>query len=195
MSGVQQIVGRAVVVMRSDVDTDQIIPAAWLKKVERTGFGAGLFEAWRKDPQFPLNQRGADQATVLISGPNFGCGSSREHAVWALQDFGFQAVVAPSFADIFRGNSISAGLVPAQVTEDAAARLAAVLAAEPDAEVVLDVAARTVSAGGVTEPFELGDYAQWRLLEGLDDVGLTLRHEDQIAAYERQRPEYLPSLA
>jgi 3-isopropylmalate/(R)-2-methylmalate dehydratase small subunit len=195
MSGIQQVVGRAVVVMRSDVDTDQIIPAAWLKKVERTGFGAGLFEAWRKDPQFALNQPGADQSRVLLSGSNFGCGSSREHAVWALQDFGFEAVVAPSFADIFCGNSISAGLVPAQVTEDAAARLAAVLAADPDAEVVLDVAARTVSAGGVTEPFELGDYAQWRLLEGLDDVGLTLRHEDQIAAYERQRPEYLPSLA
>jgi 3-isopropylmalate/(R)-2-methylmalate dehydratase small subunit len=195
MSGVQRITGRAVVVMRGDVDTDQIIPAAWLKKVERTGFGAGLFEAWRKDPQFALNQPGADQARVLISGPNFGCGSSREHAVWALQDFGFQAVVAPGFADIFRGNSISAGLVPVQVTEDGAARLAAAATADPAAEVVVDVAARTVSAGGVTEPFQLADYAQWRLLEGLDDVGLTLRHEDEIAAYEGQRPEYLPSLA
>jgi 3-isopropylmalate/(R)-2-methylmalate dehydratase small subunit len=194
MSGVQRIAGRAVVVMRSDVDTDQIIPAAWLKKVERTGFGAGLFEAWRKDPQFALNQPGADQARVLISGPNFGCGSSREHAVWALQDFGFQAVVAPGFADIFRGNSISAGLVPAEVTDDTAARLAAVLTANPAAEVVVDVAARTVSAGAVTEPFQLADYAQWRLLEGLDDVGLTLRHEDEIAAYEVQRPEYLPAL-
>jgi 3-isopropylmalate/(R)-2-methylmalate dehydratase small subunit len=196
MSGVQRINGRGVAVMRSDVDTDQIIPAAWLKKVERAGFGPGLFEAWRKDPQFALNQPGADQARTLISGPNFGCGSSREHAVWALQDFGFQAVVAPSFADIFRGNSISAGLVPAQVTEDAAARLAAALADNPDAEVVVDVAARTVSVGaGVTESFQLADYAQWRLLEGLDDVGLTLRHEGEIAAYERQRPEYLPSLA
>jgi len=195
MSGIKRIAGRAVAIMRSDVDTDQIIPAAWLKKVERTGFGAGLFEAWRKDPDFALNQPGADQARTLISGPNFGCGSSREHAVWALQDFGFQAVVAPSFADIFRGNSISVGLVPAQVTDDAANRLAAALAADPDAEVVVDVAARTVAVGdAVTEPFQLADYAQWRLLEGLDDVGLTLRHEDQIAAYERQRPEYLPSL-
>jgi 3-isopropylmalate/(R)-2-methylmalate dehydratase small subunit len=195
MSGVQRIAGRAVVVLRSDVDTDQIIPAAWLKKVERTGFGAGLFEAWRKDPAFALNQPGADQARVLLSGPNFGCGSSREHAVWALQDFGFQAVVAPSFADIFRGNSISAGFVPAQVTDEAAGRLAAALAAAPDGEVVVDVAARTVSVGdAVTEPFELSDYAQWRLVEGLDDVGLTLRHEDAIAAYERQRPEYLPAL-
>ena len=195
MSGVQLISGRGVVVMRSDVDTDQIIPAAWLKKVERTGFGAGLFEAWRKDPQFPLNQPGADQARTLISGPNFGCGSSREHAVWALMDFGFQAVVAPSFADIFGGNAISAGLVPAQVTEDAAARLAAALEEKPEAEVVVDVAARTVSVGaGVTESFQLTDYAQWRLLKGFDDVGLTLRHEDEISSYERQRPEYLPSL-
>jgi 3-isopropylmalate/(R)-2-methylmalate dehydratase small subunit len=195
MSGVRRITGRGVAIMRSDVDTDQIIPAAWLKKVERTGFGAGLFEAWRKDPQFALNQPGADQARTLISGPNFGCGSSREHAVWALQDFGFQAVVAPSFADIFRGNSISAGLVPAQVTEDAAARLAAALEQNPDAEVVVDVAARTISVGEeVTESFQLADYAQWRLLEGFDDVGLTLRHEDEIAAYERQRAEYLPSL-
>jgi 3-isopropylmalate/(R)-2-methylmalate dehydratase small subunit len=195
MSGVKRITGRAVVVMRSDVDTDQIIPAAWLKKVERTGFGTGLFEAWRKDPGFALNQPSADQGRVLISGPNFGCGSSREHAVWALQDFGFQAVVAPSFADIFRGNSISAGLVPAQVTDDAAARLAEALAATPDSEVVVDVAARTISVGeGVTEPFQLADYAQWRLVEGLDDVGLTLRHENEIAAYEGRRPEYLPSL-
>jgi 3-isopropylmalate/(R)-2-methylmalate dehydratase small subunit len=195
MSGVQRISGRGIAVLRSDVDTDQIIPAAWLKKVERTGFGAGLFEAWRKDPQFALNQPGADQARTLISGPNFGCGSSREHAVWALQDFGFQAVVAPGFADIFRGNAISAGLVPAQVTEDAAARLAAALEENPDAEVVVDVAARTVSVGAeVTESFELADYAQWRLLEGFDDVGLTLRHEDEITAFEGTRPAWLPAL-
>ena len=196
MSGVQRITGRGVVVLRSDVDTDQIISAAWLKKVERTGFGAGLFEAWRKDPQFALNQPGADQARTLISGPNFGCGSSREHAVWALMDFGFQAVVAPSFADIFRGNSISAGLVPAQVTEEAAARLAAALEDKPDAEVVVDVAARAISVGAeVTESFELADYAQWRLLEGLDDVGLTLRHEASIEAFEASRPSWLPVVA
>jgi 3-isopropylmalate/(R)-2-methylmalate dehydratase small subunit len=194
MSGLKQVIGRGVVIQRSDVDTDQIIPAAWLKRVERTGFGAGLFEAWRADPEFPLNQPGADQARVLLSGPNFGCGSSREHAVWALQDYGFQAVVAPGFADIFRGNAISAGLVPAQVTEEAAARLGAALAAAPDAEVVLDVAARTVSAGGVTEPFELADYAQWRLLEGLDDIGLTLRYQEEIADFEQRRGELLPSV-
>jgi 3-isopropylmalate/(R)-2-methylmalate dehydratase small subunit len=195
MSGVQIIAGRGVAVQRSDVDTDQIIPAAWLKKVERTGFGAGLFEAWRADPQFALNQPGADQARVLLSGPNFGCGSSREHAVWALQDYGFHAVVAPSFADIFRGNAISSGLVPAQVSDEASARLLAALEADPASEVVVDVGARTVSIGGaVTEDFQLADYAQWRLLEGLDDIGLTLRHEDAIAAYEANRRDWLPHL-
>jgi 3-isopropylmalate/(R)-2-methylmalate dehydratase small subunit len=192
MSGVQRIAGRGVAVQRSDVDTDQIIPAAWLKKVERTGFGTGLFEAWRRDPEFALNQPGADQAKVLLSGPNFGCGSSREHAVWALQDFGFQAVVAPSFADIFRGNAVGSGLVPAQVSEESADRLFAALAASPDSEVVVDVVARTVSVGDVTESFQLADYAQWRLTEGLDDIGLTLRHEDEIAAYEGSRRSWLP---
>jgi 3-isopropylmalate/(R)-2-methylmalate dehydratase small subunit len=194
-SGVQRIAGTAVAVERSDVDTDQIIPAAWLKRVERTGFGAGLFEAWRKDPEFALNQPGADQAKVLLSGANFGCGSSREHAVWALQDYGFQAVVAPSFADIFRGNSISSGLVTAQVSEEASARLFDALAASPDGEVVVDLATRTVTVGAdVTENFQLADYARWRLMEGLDDIGLTLRHADEIAAYEQTRPEYLPSV-
>jgi 3-isopropylmalate/(R)-2-methylmalate dehydratase small subunit len=196
MSGVKQIVGRAVVVQRSDIDTDQIIPAAWLKRVARTGFGAGLFEAWRRDPTFPLNQPGASEAKILLAGLNFGCGSSREHAVWALQDFGFEAVVAPSFADIFRGNAISSGLVPAQVTEEAAARLGAALAAAPDADVVVDVAARTISVGGeVTEPFELADYAQWRLLAGLDDIGITLQHDDAIGAFEGRRPAWLPAVS
>ena len=195
MSGVSRIAGRGVALQRSDVDTDQIIPAAWLKKVERTGFGVGLFEAWRKDPDFVLNQPGADQAKVLLAGPNFGCGSSREHAVWALQDFGFQAVVAPSFADIFRGNAIGSGLVPAKVSEESSARLFAALAAEPASDVVVDVAARTISAGDLTEPFEIADYAQWRLLEGLDDIGLTLRHEDEIAAFEATRPSWLPAAA
>jgi len=195
MTGVKRIAGRAVAVPRSDVDTDQIIPAAWLKKVERTGFGAGLFEAWRRDPDFALNQPGADQAKVLLSGPNFGCGSSREHAVWALQDYGFQVVVAPSFADIFRTNAIGSGLVPAQVTDEAADRLLGALSASPDAEVVVDVAARTIAIGpDVTEDFELADYAQWRLIEGLDDIGLTLRHEGEIAAYEGTRPDWLPTL-
>ena len=195
MSGIKRITGRGVAVARNDVDTDQIIPAAWLKKVERTGFGAGLFEAWRADPAFALNQPGADQAKVLFAGANFGCGSSREHAVWALQDYGFQAVVAISFADIFRGNAVGSGLVPAQVTEDAAARLLAALSADPDSEVVVDVVARTVSVGPeVTESFDLADYAQWRLTEGLDDIALTLQHEDAMAAYEARRAEWLPAL-
>jgi 3-isopropylmalate/(R)-2-methylmalate dehydratase small subunit len=196
MPGVQLITGRAVALDRRDVDTDQIIPASWLKRVERTGFAAGLFGAWREDPGFVLNQPGASEAKVLVAGANFGCGSSREHAVWALQDFGFQAVVAPSFGDIFRNNSVAAGLVPAKASEESVARLFAALAAGPDAEVVVDVAARTVAIGssGLVEPFELADYARWRLLEGLDDIALTLRHEQEISAFEAGRPAWLPSL-
>jgi 3-isopropylmalate/(R)-2-methylmalate dehydratase small subunit len=197
MPGIARIAGRAVPLDRRDVDTDQIIPAAWLKRVERTGFAPGLFEAWRADPGFVLNRPGAADAKILVAGSNFGCGSSREHAVWALQDFGFQAVVAPSFGDIFRNNSVAAGLVPAQAAQDTVTRLFAALAADPDAEVVVDVAARTVAvpAAGLAEPFELADYARWRLLEGLDDIALTLRHEPEIAAYEAGRPAWLPSLA
>jgi 3-isopropylmalate/(R)-2-methylmalate dehydratase small subunit len=197
MAGVQQISGRAIALDRRDVDTDQIIPAAWLKLVSRTGFADGLFGAWRSDPAFVLNQPGADQARILIAGANFGCGSSREHAVWALQDYGFQAVVAPSFADIFRNNCIGSGLVPAQVSEEGAARLFAGLGADPLAEAVVDVAARTVAvpSAGLTEPFELADFAQWRLLEGLDDIALTLRHDTSIEAFEADRPTWLPLVA
>jgi 3-isopropylmalate/(R)-2-methylmalate dehydratase small subunit len=197
MPGIKRIAGRAVALDRRDVDTDQIIPASWLKRVERSGFAAGLFGAWREDPGFVLNRPAAAEAKVLVAGSNFGCGSSREHAVWALQDFGFQAVVAPSFGDIFRNNSVAAGLVPAKVADEGAARLFAALAADPDAEVVVDVAAREVAipSASVAEPFELADYAQWRLLEGLDDIGLTLRHEEAITAFEASRPAWLPSLA
>jgi 3-isopropylmalate/(R)-2-methylmalate dehydratase small subunit len=197
MPGIQRIAGRAVAIDRRDIDTDQIIPASWLKRVERTGFAAGLFGAWRQDPGFALNRPGAAGAKILVAGANFGCGSSREHAVWALQDFGFQAVVAPSFGDIFRNNSVAAGLVPAAATEDATARLLQALAADPGAEVILDVAARTVAipSAGVAESFELTDYSRWRLMEGLDDIGLTLRAEPQIAAYEAARQPWLPVLA
>jgi len=197
MPGIQRIAGRAVALDRRDVDTDQIIPASWLKRVERSGFGAGLFAAWRQDPGFVLNRPGAAGAKVLIAGANFGCGSSREHAVWALQDFGFQAVVAPSFGDIFRNNSVAAGLVPAAASEESTARLFAALAADPDAEVVVDLATRTVGIGsaGLAEPFELADYSRWRLMEGLDDIGLTLRQEPQIAAYEATRLPWLPAMA
>jgi len=194
--GVTRIASRAVVLDRRDVDTDQIIPASWLKRVERSGFGAGLFGAWREDPDFVLNRPGAAEARVLVAGANFGCGSSREHAVWALQDFGFQAVVAPGFGDIFRNNSVAAGLVPAVVSEESAARLFAALAADPDADVVVDLADRSVAvpSAGVLEPFEIADYARWRLMEGLDDIGLTLRHEQEIGAFEARRPAWLPGL-
>jgi 3-isopropylmalate/(R)-2-methylmalate dehydratase small subunit len=195
MRAVRKVAGRAVVLDRSNVDTDQIIPAAWLKRVERTGFGPGLFSAWRTDPGFVLNQPGADEAKVLIAGPNFGCGSSREHAVWALQDFGFEAVIAPSFADIFRNNSIGSGLLTAEADEETVAALGAALAADPAATVSLDVAERTITvpSTGLSFNFALPDYARWRLLEGLDDIGITLRHADEIAAFEAQRPDWLPS--
>ncbi|HTP17559.1 MAG TPA: 3-isopropylmalate dehydratase small subunit [Streptosporangiaceae bacterium] len=196
MPGIQQIAGTAVALERRDVDTDQIIPAAWLKRVQRTGFAPGLFGAWRENPDFVLNRPGAAEAKILVAGDNFGCGSSREHAVWALQDFGFQAVIAPSFADIFRGNAVSSGLVPAEVGEGAVTRLFAALAARPGARVVVDVAQRTVAipAAGIVEPFALADYARWRLLEGLDDIAVTLRHEEEITAYEARRPQWLPTV-
>jgi 3-isopropylmalate/(R)-2-methylmalate dehydratase small subunit len=195
MRAVTRVEGRAVVLDRQNVDTDQIIPASWLKRVERTGFGPGLFGAWRADPEFVLNQPGADQAKILVAGGNFGCGSSREHAVWALQDFGFEAVVAPSFADIFRGNSIGAGLLTAQAAETTVTELNGILAATPAASVLLDVAERTivVPSAGLSFPFSLPDYARWRLLEGLDDIAVTLRHGDEIAAFEQGRPIWLPS--
>lgn len=194
MRAVTRVEGRAVVLDRPNIDTDQIIPASWLKRVERTGFGPGLFTAWRADPGFVLNQPGADEAKILIAGANFGCGSSREHAVWALQDFGFEAVIAPSFADIFRGNSIGAGLLTAQADEAATAELSSALAADPGAAVVLDVSERTIAvpAARLSFPFALPDYARWRLLEGLDDIGSTLRHADAIADFEHGRPTWLP---
>jgi 3-isopropylmalate/(R)-2-methylmalate dehydratase small subunit len=197
MRAVRKVEGRAVVLDRRDIDTDQIIPAAWLKRVERTGFGAGLFEAWRADPGFVLNTPAAAEATILIAGANFGCGSSREHAVWALQDFGFAAVIAPSFADIFRGNSIGAGLVTAQAPEDGVASLIAAHARCPETNVVVDVADRAIgiASAGLRVPFELPEYARWRLLEGLDDIGVTLRHADAIAEFERRRPGWLPASA
>jgi len=196
MAGVQQISGRAVALNRRDVDTDQIIPAAWLKLVGRTGFADGLFSAWRSDPSFVLNQPGANQAKILVSGANFGCGSSREHAVWALQDYGFRAVVAPSFADIFRNNCVNSGVVPARVSEEASGRLFATLAADPHAETVVDVAARTVAipSAGLSEVFELDGFAQWQLLEGLDDIALSLRHGTSIEEYEADRPNWLPKV-
>ena len=184
--------GTAVPLRRSDVDTDQIIPSDWLKRVERTGFGAGLFSQWREDPSFVLNQPERQGATILLAGENFGTGSSREHAVWALQDYGFRAVLAPRFADIFRGNSLKGGLLPVQLPADVVEQLMVLVEGDPAAEVTVDLEAREVRAQGVTAAFELDDFTRWRLMEGLDDIGLTLRHVDEISAFEATLPWFKP---
>ncbi len=182
---------------RSNVDTDQIIPAVWLKKVTRDGFEEGLFSAWRSDPSFVLNQDAYKNATVLVAGPDFGTGSSREHAVWALQNYGFKAVISPRFGDIFRGNSGKAGLLAAQVDEKVVARLWDYLDDNPGASITLDLETRTVKAGegvdAIEDSFTIDDYTRWRLLEGLDDVGITLSHEEDIVAYEATRPSFKPA--
>jgi 3-isopropylmalate/(R)-2-methylmalate dehydratase small subunit len=192
MEAVSQVIGRGVPLDRADVDTDQIIPAEWLKRVERTGFGEGLFSAWRASSDFVLNQSRYDGATILVAGPNFGCGSSREHAPWALEDYGFRAIIAPSFADIFRGNCLKIGLLPVALPKDAVDRLLRALEDDPSIEIVVDVERRRVEvpAVGVDEEFPLDDFTQHRLLNGLDDIGLTLRHEDEIAAFEARRPSF-----
>ena len=185
--------GRAVPLRRSDVDTDQIIPSDWLKRVERTGFGAGLFSEWRADPSFVLEQPQYAGASVLVTGENFGTGSSREHAVWALQDYGFAAVVSPRFGDIFRNNALKGGLVPVQLAKEQVETLWAMVEADPSLEVTVDLRARELRAGELVAGFPLDDFTRWRLMEGLDDIGLTLRHEADIAAYEAARPSYLPT--
>ena len=197
MDAVRVITGTAVPLVRSDVDTDQIIPSDWLKRVERTGFGAGLFSEWRENSDFVLNQDRYRGAEILVAGPNFGTGSSREHAVWALMDYGFTAVVSSRFADIFRNNSGKMGLVVAAVPEEAVHRLWEAIEEDPGLEVVVDVERKRVAAPaiGLDVPFDLDDFTQYRLLNGLDDVGLTLRHADEITAYEAARPEWLPSAA
>jgi 3-isopropylmalate/(R)-2-methylmalate dehydratase small subunit len=188
--------GRGVPLRRSNVDTDQIIPAHWLKKVTRDGFEDGLFEAWRKDPSFVLNQPQYAGATVLVAGPDFGTGSSREHAAWALQNYGFKAVVSSRFADIFRGNSLKNGLLTVVLPQPVVERLQDLVEADPELEVTVDLVNRRVSAGerdsGVRADFELDDNTRWRLLEGLDDISLTLREEPDIAAYEATRPSHKP---
>ena len=192
MQAITTHTGRAVPLRRSDVDTDQIIPSDWLKRVERTGFGAGLFSEWREDPSFVLNRPQYAGASVLIAGHNFGTGSSREHAVWALQDYGFRAVVSPRFADIFRSNSLKGGLLPVQVPADVVERLMALVEADPTTPVTVDLVARELRAGDVVAAFELDDFTRWRLMEGLDDIGLTLRHADDVSAFEKGRPAWLP---
>ncbi|OLL73651.1 3-isopropylmalate dehydratase small subunit [Pseudonocardia sp. Ae168_Ps1] len=176
----------------SNVDTDQIIPAVYLKRVTRTGFEDGLFSAWRQDPSFVLNNEPYDRGSVLVAGPDFGTGSSREHAVWALMDYGFRVVVSARFADIFRGNSAKAGLVAAQVEQSDVELIWKKLENEPGTEVTVDLGEKTIQVGDLTVTFDIDDYARWRLREGLDDIGLTLRHEDAITAFEGTRPERMP---
>jgi 3-isopropylmalate/(R)-2-methylmalate dehydratase small subunit len=184
--------GRAVPLRRSNVDTDQIIPAEYLKRVSRAGFGDGLFRAWRDDPDFVLNDSRYDGATVLVAGRDFGTGSSREHAVWALQDHGFRAVISPRFADIFRGNALNGGLLPVELAEAAVAALQDLSTADPATEITVDLVDREVRAPGLTVAFEIDDYTRWRLMEGLDDIGLTLTNADDITAYESGRPPWMP---
>jgi 3-isopropylmalate/(R)-2-methylmalate dehydratase small subunit len=185
--------GTAVPLRRSDVDTDQIIPSDWLKRVERTGFGRGLFSEWREDASFILNAPERQGATILVAGENFGTGSSREHAVWALTDYGFRVVISPRFADIFRGNSLKGGLLPVQLPADVVGQLQDLVEADATTQITVDLEAREVRAPGITASFDLDDFTRWRLMEGLDDIGLTLRHGDDITSFENARPSWKPT--
>jgi 3-isopropylmalate/(R)-2-methylmalate dehydratase small subunit len=195
MEAVRVITGTAVPLDRSDVDTDQIIPSDWLKRIERTGFGKGLFSEWRDDRNFVLNQAQYAGANILIAGPNFGTGSSREHAVWALEDYGFKAVVSPRFGDIFRNNATKVGLLPVQLPADVAEQLLRSVEADPTLEITIDVERRTLSAPkiGIEATFPLDDHTQYRLLNGLDDIGLSLRHDADITSFESRRPAWAPT--
>jgi 3-isopropylmalate/(R)-2-methylmalate dehydratase small subunit len=185
--------GVGVPLRRSNVDTDQIIPAVYLKRVTRTGFEDGLFAAWRKDPDFVLNHEAFSRGSVLVAGPDFGTGSSREHAVWALKDYGFRAVLSSRFADIFRGNAGKQGLVAAQLAQDDIELIWKVLENHPGTEVTVDLVDQQVRCAEVVAPLSIDAYTRWRLMEGLDDIGLTLRHADDVAAFEASRPAWLPS--
>lgn len=184
--------GHAAPLRRTNVDTDQIIPAVYLKRVTRSGFEDALFAAWRNDPEFVLNQEAYKHATILVAGPDFGTGSSREHAVWALQNYGFKVVISSRFADIFRGNSLKAGLLTVVLPQDQVEALWQAIEADPSLSITVDLGARTVSYGGVVNPFELDDYTRWRLMEGLDDIGLTLNQTASIDAFEAKRSPLKP---
>lgn len=184
--------GTALPLRRSNVDTDQIIPAVYLKRVTRTGFEDGLFAAWRNDPEFVANKPEYQGVSILIAGPDFGTGSSREHAVWALMDYGFKVVLSSRFADIFRGNSGKAGLLSVPVEQDVIEKLWALVEADPTTQVTVDLEAKTLTAGDLVAPFEIDDYTRYRLLNGLDDIGITLGNEADIAAYEAKRPSFKP---
>jgi len=193
MEPVGRIEGTALPLDRSDVDTDQIIPAEYLKRVERTGFGPFLFDAWRKDPDFILNDKRYDGATILLAGPNFGCGSSREHSPWAIEDHGFEAVISPSFADIFRNNCLKIGLLPIELRQESVRALMDASLDDPETRIEIDLDTLTVRAPGIDETFDMEQFTRWRLMEGLDDIGLTLRHTDAIDTYETSRAAWLPS--
>ena len=186
-------VGTGVPLRRSNVDTDQIIPAVYLKRVTRSGFEDGLFSAWRNDPEFVLNQDAFKSGTVLVAGPDFGTGSSREHAVWALQNYGFKVVISSRFADIFRGNSLKGGLLTVIIDQSEVEKLWVAIEADPTTSITVDLDSRTVSYGSATLAFELDDYTRWRLMEGLDDIGLTLQQTDSIDAFESSRAAYKPA--
>ncbi|ASY21983.1 3-isopropylmalate/(R)-2-methylmalate dehydratase small subunit [Candidatus Planktophila dulcis] len=185
--------GTGVPLRRSNVDTDQIIPAVYLKRVTRNGFEDGLFSAWRNDPEFVLNKGEYKGGTVLVAGPEFGTGSSREHAVWALQNYGFKAVISSRFADIFRGNSLKGGLLTVILPQEAVEAIWQAVEAAPSTAITVDLDTRTVSYNDVSVPFELDDYTRWRLMEGLDDIGLTLKHTDSIDVFEAKRAAYKPT--
>jgi 3-isopropylmalate/(R)-2-methylmalate dehydratase small subunit len=193
MEPITVIEGTALPVDRSDVDTDQIIPAEYLKRIERTGFGPFLFAEWRKDPSFVINDERYAGASVLLAGANFGCGSSREHAPWAIEDAGFKAIIAPSFADIFRNNCTKVGVLPVELAAESVRALMDAVLDDPATRITVDLPNRRVSAPGLDESFAIDDYTAWRLIEGLDDIGLTLRQEEKITAYESTRAAWLPT--
>ncbi len=194
MEPVNKVEGKALPLGWDDVDTDQIVPSDALKRIERTGFGQFLFSAWREDPEFILNRPEHEGAVVLIAGKNFGSGSSREHAPWAIQDYGFGAVIAESFADIFKNNCAKIGLLAVELPEDAVKKLLDAVRSDPEARVSVDLEGRVVKGPGIEEPFAFDNFARYRLLNGLDDIGLTLTHEDELEEFERSRPDYLPSV-
>jgi 3-isopropylmalate/(R)-2-methylmalate dehydratase small subunit len=192
MKPVKRVLGKALPLGYSDVDTDQIVPSDALKRIERTGFGQFLFSEWREDPDFVLNRPEHEGAVVLLAGENFGSGSSREHAPWALQDYGFGAIIAPSFADIFKNNCAKIGLLAVELPEETVEKLLEAVKSDPEAEITVDLEERTVTGPGVEANFEIDDFTRHRLLNGLDDIGLTLTHEDELEAFERSRLDYLP---
>jgi 3-isopropylmalate/(R)-2-methylmalate dehydratase small subunit len=191
---VQRVSGKALPLGWDDVDTDQIVPSDALKRIERTGFGQFLFSQWREDPEFVLNKPEHEGAVVLLAGQNFGSGSSREHAPWAIQDYGFGAVIAPSFADIFKNNCAKIGLLAIELPDEAVQRLLDAVSEDPETLITVELTERTVTGPDVRETFEMDDFTRQRLMEGLDDISLTLSHEDDLEAYEKTRPDYLPKV-